>query len=67
MITRAFYIGIKQNLKFCGFTFGNFIYAFKKEWHMMRDVMGFSLYVKYMNGIAKEGVDFITVTPNPVE
>ena len=58
MITRAFIIGIQQHMK-CGNT--SLLEAIKNEFYMMRKVMGFKMYVKYMNGIAVEGKDFITV------
>lgn len=55
MISRAFYRGIRERIKYDGM---NLLEAVKEELYMIRKIMGFKLYVKYKNGIAVEGKDF---------
>ena len=57
MILKAIITGMKNNMKYHNMTL---IEAFKEELYMMNHIMGFKLYVKYMNGMANEGIDFTT-------
>ena len=58
MIIKAFVTGIYQRMKYEEYSLKE---AIEYELDMAFNVMGFKLYVKYMNGIAKEGIDFTTV------